>query len=117
MFETSRLMLTVANRTLCRDMSVRFAPGENWVILGANGSGKTTLLHALAGLRPPAGGEVRLDDKPYAVSYEVNGVSVCGGPLNSGFYAWTINFSYGQKVKIRYALRSGALAPWTSRPG
>ncbi|MBI3575001.1 MAG: ABC transporter ATP-binding protein [Gammaproteobacteria bacterium] len=64
MFETSRLTLAVANRTLCRDLSVRFAPGENWVILGANGSGKTTLLHALAGLYPPAGGEVRLDDKP-----------------------------------------------------
>lgn len=64
MFEISQLTLTVADRTLCQNLSVRFAPGENWVILGANGSGKTTLLHTLAGLRSSAGGEVRLDGKP-----------------------------------------------------
>ncbi|MEK7815420.1 MAG: ABC transporter ATP-binding protein [Pseudomonadota bacterium] len=64
MLETANLTLAVAGRTLCRDLSARFAPGENWVILGANGSGKTTLLHALAGLRPPQSGAVHLGGRP-----------------------------------------------------
>jgi iron complex transport system ATP-binding protein len=55
------LTLEVGGRTLCRDLDVGFAAGENWAILGANGSGKTTLLHTLAGLRAPAAGAVRLD--------------------------------------------------------
>ena len=51
-------------RVLCRELNVAFEPGQNWAILGPNGSGKTTLLHTLAGLRAPASGGVRLDDRP-----------------------------------------------------
>jgi iron complex transport system ATP-binding protein len=61
MLETRDLSLTVAQRTLCARLDVRFEAGQNWVILGANGSGKTTLLLALAGLRAPDRGQVRLD--------------------------------------------------------
>ncbi len=61
MLETRDLSLTVAQRTLCARLNVRFEAGQNWVILGANGSGKTTLLHALAGLRAPDRGQVSLD--------------------------------------------------------
>ena len=61
MLETRDLALTVTQRTLCARLNVRFAAGQNWVILGANGSGKTTLLHALAGLRAPDRGQVNLD--------------------------------------------------------
>lgn len=50
----------------------------------------------------------------YAVAYEVNGVSYCGSPIYLPLYTWTINVPYGQKVKIRYALRSGALVPCSS---
>lgn len=35
--------------------------GRLTALLGPNGSGKTTLLRALAGLHPPAGGEIRLN--------------------------------------------------------
>jgi iron complex transport system ATP-binding protein len=61
MLETRDLLLSVAQRTLCARLNVRFEAGQNWVILGANGSGKTTLLLALAGLRAPQGGQVSLD--------------------------------------------------------
>jgi iron complex transport system ATP-binding protein len=44
-------------------LELTLQPGQCWAILGANGSGKTTLLHTLAGLLPPAGGEVKLDDQ------------------------------------------------------
>jgi branched-chain amino acid transport system ATP-binding protein len=39
-------------------------PGEVVVILGANGAGKSTLLGAIAGLYPPARGEISFDGKP-----------------------------------------------------
>jgi iron complex transport system ATP-binding protein len=51
-------------RELVRDLSVEFAAGEVVAVLGRNGSGKTLTLHTLAGLRPPARGEVCLDDVP-----------------------------------------------------
>lgn len=60
------LTLAIGHRTLCRNLNVPFAAGENWAILGANGTGKTTLLHALAGLRRPEAGAVRLAGRDIA---------------------------------------------------
>jgi iron complex transport system ATP-binding protein len=59
--ETQDLTLRAGGKLLVRGLSLSLSGGENWAILGANGSGKTNLLHALAGLRPVDGGEVRLD--------------------------------------------------------
>ncbi|BAV33325.1 ABC transporter [Sulfuricaulis limicola] len=61
MLHAQNLTLAIAERTLCASLDAELKPGENWVILGANGSGKTTLLHALAGLRVPDAGQIRLD--------------------------------------------------------
>ena len=60
------LTLSVAGRTLCRDLAFSVSPGEVWGVLGPNGSGKTTLVHALSGLVPPAAGSVALDEMPLA---------------------------------------------------
>lgn len=43
-----------------RDVEWRICPGEFWVVGGGAGSGKSRLLETAAGLRPPAGGTVRL---------------------------------------------------------
>lgn len=45
-------------RTL-RDVSLTIATGELVAIIGGSGAGKTTLLDAIAGVRPPAEGQVR----------------------------------------------------------
>jgi iron complex transport system ATP-binding protein len=60
-----QLSVHVGMRTLVRDLSVEFAPGEVVAILGCNGSGKTLTLHTLAGLRPPHQGAVHLDGVPF----------------------------------------------------
>jgi iron complex transport system ATP-binding protein len=55
----------VGTRALVNDLSLHFARRELVAILGCNGSGKTLTLHTLAGLRPPAQGEVHLDGVPF----------------------------------------------------
>ena len=62
--EARGLVLEAGGRTLLQDLDLRLAPGQCWAMLGRNGAGKTTLLHALAGLRPPARGEVFWDGRP-----------------------------------------------------
>ncbi|MEX0963657.1 MAG: ABC transporter ATP-binding protein [Pseudohongiellaceae bacterium] len=55
------LTLQIANKTLCRDLSVRIQENERWALLGKNGAGKTTLLHSLIGQRTTAAGSILLD--------------------------------------------------------
>ncbi len=63
---TTGLQLRIGEKLLVRDLSVEFAAGQNWAILGANGGGKTTLLHTLAGLHGATRGVIQLDDAPLA---------------------------------------------------
>ena len=54
----------VPGRTLVRDLTLDVPAGELLVVLGRNGSGKSSTLHTLAGLRPPASGQVLLAGRP-----------------------------------------------------
>ncbi|MDQ6620408.1 MAG: ABC transporter ATP-binding protein [Pseudomonadota bacterium] len=60
MLQIDRLALSVAARTLLREVSLSIEPGELWCIVGANGAGKTLFLHTLIGLRAIEHGEIRL---------------------------------------------------------
>jgi iron complex transport system ATP-binding protein len=64
MLAAEGLGLAVPGRTLVDGLDLRFAPGECCAILGKNGAGKTSLLLALAGLRTPSAGTVRLGEAP-----------------------------------------------------
>lgn len=50
-----------SGQTILDDVTLRVAPSRFVGILGPSGAGKSSLLHALAGLREPEGGIVRLD--------------------------------------------------------
>lgn len=45
-------------KTLLQDVSLTILPGELVAIVGGSGAGKSTLMDALAGVRPPTGGQV-----------------------------------------------------------
>lgn len=51
----------VGTRSLLAGISADLQPGRVTAVLGPNGAGKSTLLQCLAGLRPVAEGEVRLE--------------------------------------------------------
>jgi iron complex transport system ATP-binding protein len=57
------LTVSIGGKTVCRDLDIELRTGQCWGLLGINGVGKTTLLHTLAGLRPPAAGQVLLDEQ------------------------------------------------------
>lgn len=48
----------VPGRALVERFDASFHAGHMIAVLGRNGAGKSSLLHVLAGLRPPAGGDV-----------------------------------------------------------
>src|SRR5574340_1447799 len=56
-----QLSLHAGTRALVDVLDLTLQPGEVLGILGANGTGKSTLLAVLAGLAPPAQGQVTLD--------------------------------------------------------
>ncbi|MGE5386115.1 MAG: ABC transporter ATP-binding protein [Betaproteobacteria bacterium] len=57
---TEKLDVAIGDRHFCRGLDLALRPGRVVAVLGPNGAGKTTLLHTLAGLRPAAGGTLRL---------------------------------------------------------
>jgi iron complex transport system ATP-binding protein len=64
MLACSNLDVCVAGRTLVRSLTLSAASGQNIAMLGQNGAGKTLALHTLAGLRPPARGDISLGGLP-----------------------------------------------------
>lgn len=60
MIEVENLELCAGGRTLVHLPSWTVVGGQHTLVLGPSGSGKTTLLHALAGLRRPQGGRIRI---------------------------------------------------------
>lgn len=53
-------------RDVVQSVSLALQAGQWLAIVGPNGAGKSSLLAALAGLLPPAGGQVLLDGRPLA---------------------------------------------------
>lgn len=63
MLSVQNLGKDYAGRTLFRDVSINFHPGQRFGIVGANGSGKSTLLRIIAGEEEPSTGSCTLARK------------------------------------------------------
>jgi iron complex transport system ATP-binding protein len=61
--EARQLRVTVPGRVLVDAFGAQVGGGEFIALLGGNGTGKSLLLRTLAGLRPAASGEVRLEGR------------------------------------------------------
>jgi len=61
MIQVKNLSAGYYGKTIVKNVTMDFRPGEVLVLLGPNGSGKTTLLKAALGLIPSMGGEILYD--------------------------------------------------------
>lgn len=81
--EIKNFTMKFGAKTAVDDLSFEVKRGEVFGFLGSNGSGKTTTLRALLGLYEPAGGELLIDGKPFAVE---DGVKLGYLPEERGLY-------------------------------
>ena len=63
LLECRGLTISIGGRELVRELNFSAAAGSFTAVLGCNGAGKTLTMHALAGLRLPSSGEVRIAGK------------------------------------------------------
>lgn len=61
MIQVKNLSAGYFGKTIVKNVTIDFIPGEVLVLLGPNGSGKSTLLKAVLGLLPGMGGEILYD--------------------------------------------------------
>lgn len=61
MIRVKHLTAGYFGKTVIKDVTIDFTPGQVLVLLGPNGSGKSTLLKAALGLIPAMGGEILYD--------------------------------------------------------
>ena len=66
--EARGLSVRRGHRLVVREVALAVRAGEAVALVGPNAAGKSTLVRALAGLLPPAAGEVRLHGRPLAAS-------------------------------------------------
>lgn len=109
-------------RLIFQDLSFKLAPGEALLVSGPNGAGKTSLLRQVAGLLPPAAGELRLEgagpdaERPELCHYvgHLNGVkaSLSVGE-NLAFWA---DFLGANGAGLKRALAAFGLTPLADLP-
>jgi phospholipid/cholesterol/gamma-HCH transport system ATP-binding protein len=65
MIEIKNIYKTFGQNEVLKDISAKFMPGKNNLIIGGSGSGKTTLLKCIVGLHEPTKGKVFFDGQNF----------------------------------------------------
>lgn len=81
--ELDRLRVTYGETVAVDDLTLSLAGDRIYGLLGRNGSGKTSVLSAVAALRKPSGGAVRVDGRPVFENPSVTS-EVCLVPESGG---------------------------------
>ena len=68
MLEVEKISKVYGKNIILKDISLKLKPSNIIVVLGPSGSGKTTLLKCASFLLKPDGGQVKLDNKTYALT-------------------------------------------------
>lgn len=66
MLKVTDLTVVIDDKTILEHVGLEVADGEIVAVLGPSGSGKSTLLRAIAGLVPPATGDIEWDGRSIA---------------------------------------------------
>ncbi len=106
------LAVARGGRIIVENVSLDLKPGDAIVLKGANGAGKTTLLRALAGLLPPAAGEITLSDEDARVFCGTLNASKAALSVDENLQFWTALYDApsGAAVSARSALGLDAFA-------
>jgi molybdate transport system ATP-binding protein len=108
------------------DLDLAVADGEVLAVLGPNGAGKSTLLRVLAGLLPPDGGRVTVDDEVWDDVAAGVRVPAHGRRLGMVFQDRLLfphlsaldNVAFGLRTRgVRRAAARAAAAGWLARVG
>jgi ATP-binding cassette subfamily F protein 3 len=81
--QAEKLDVTIGDRTLVRNATVRAMRGDVVALIGPNGAGKTTLLSTLLGARAPGAGEVRIGSSISPAWYRQD---LAGVPMDQSMY-------------------------------
>lgn len=92
--------VAIGGRPILRGVDLTVETGEFVVLLGANGSGKSTLVRALTGLRPLAGGDLRLFGTPIDDFHQWHRI---------GFVPQRVGAASGVPASVREVVTSGRL--------
>ncbi|WP_211280136.1 ABC transporter ATP-binding protein [Streptomyces lushanensis] len=100
------LTMRFGERTVSQDIDLTIGAGEVLSIVGPSGCGKTTLLRAVAGLIPPAEGEVRIDGRTTAGTPD--GVAMVF--QHFGLFPWkTVEANVAYALRVRGVAKKEAL--------
>jgi polar amino acid transport system ATP-binding protein len=72
--EVREISKAFGRHKVLKSVSLKVAPGEKAVIIGASGSGKSTLLRSINYLVEPDSGTVLIDGEPYGIYLDDNGI-------------------------------------------
>jgi heme exporter protein A len=111
LFNGRRLTCVRGGRTVFADLDFAVSDGEALVLRGPNGSGKSSLLRLMAGLLPPAEGDVAWDGDAIGEDREAHGARLhYVGHLDAVKPALTVAENLSIWVVLRGADRSGVEA-------